>query len=425
MFSAQGSCPGPGGTIGGFVSALTLDSVRELNASAPVEGREAAFELFELLPAPEPTDEAWRYVEKSVDFARYRLPQGTGSALARDEMLAGLETVQRVVLLDGLVVAVEGEGFARSGLTLLDMVPPGVDKLAAAHRAFVPDGVTIDVPAHKHTQAPILVEVQSTEAGTVSFPHVTVRLGENSEAEVILAFRSPAGVDAFAVPQVEIDLGPSARLRLLNLQEFSTDASIVVQQRVRLDRDATARLGEVGLGGDLARLDLAVDLDGQGSSTQVAGVFFGYRDQVLDYRMVLNHRGPKSSSNVLLKGAVEDSARSVFSGLVRIEKLAFGASAFETNRNLVLSPDAKANSIPNLEILCDDVICGHGSSVGPLEDEHLYYLQSRGISEERSERMLVRGFFNQVLDQLPVKGVESSLSDILERRFLDAQEHGS
>ncbi len=130
----------------------------------------------------------------------------------------------------------------------------------------------------------------------------------------------------------------------------------------------------------LARLDLAVNLDGHGSATEVVGLFFGHRDQTLDYRMVLNHRGEKSSSNVLLKGAVEDSARSVFSGLVRIEKNANGASAFETNRNLVLSADAKANSIPNLEILCDDVVCGHGSSVGPLEEDHLYYLGSRGIS---------------------------------------------
>lgn len=403
------------------MSALTLDTIAGLNASSPLAGREEAYHRFQELPAPSPTDEAWRYVEKSIDIDRYQLAEEGGRPIPSDQLLTGFETSQRATVLDGRRVEILGEGFGRQGLELLEMVEPGVDKLAAAHRAFVDAGVVVELPAHRHTERPILVDVQSNQPGTVSFPHVTVRLGENAEADLVLAFRSASGVDALAIPQVEIDVGPSARLRLLTLQELSTDASIVVQQRLRLGRDASVRLGEVGLGGDLARLDLAVDLDGEGCSAQVAGVFFGYRQQVLDYRMVLNHRGPRSSSNVLLKGAVEDSARSVFSGLVRIEKPAIGASAFETNRNLVLSPEAKANSIPNLEILCDDVICGHGSSVGPLEEEHLYYLQSRGISVERSERMLVRGFFSEVLDQLPVRGVEGPLAQILERRFLQAQ----
>jgi Fe-S cluster assembly protein SufD len=179
------------------------------------------------------------------------------------------------------------------------------------------------------------------------------------------------------------------------------------------------------LGGRLGRLDLGLDLDGQGSSAEVVGLFFGHQQQTLDYRMVLNHRGRKSTSAVLLKGAVEDAAQSIFSGLVRIEKGAFGASAFETNRNLVLSPDAKAHSVPNLEILCDDVICGHGSSVGPLEEEHLYYLRSRGLTRPRAERLLIRGFFNEVLDRLPVRGMESALAEILDRRFLQKREPAS
>ncbi|MGH8959492.1 MAG: Fe-S cluster assembly protein SufD [Acidimicrobiia bacterium] len=401
------------------MAELTLDSLQVLDASSPE--RQKAFREFEGLPVPGPTDEAWRYVDRAIDLQSVSLVSEPGNQLAADEILAALEPSQHLVIVDGRIVEVAGEGFGVQATKLLDLVPPGTDKLAAAHRAFVDAGVSVVLPGGKSTKAPVLIELQTTAKNTISFPHVTIEIGEDAEAEVIVAYRSLEGARAISVPQVEIDIAQSGRLRLLALQEMSLDSINVVQLRARLGRDATLRLGEVGLGGDLARLDMAVDLDGQGSSADIVGVFFGHREQVLDYRMVLNHRGPKSTSNVLLKGAVEDASQSVFSGLVRIEKPAIGASAFETNRNLVLSPDAKANSIPNLEILCDDVICGHGSSVGPLEEEHLYYLGSRGIAPERAERLLVRGFFQEVLDRLPVSGMENALAEILERRFIRGQ----
>ena len=402
------------------MAVLTLDSLQVLDASSPE--RQNAFRQFENLPVPGPTDEAWRYVDRTIDLESVALVSVAGDRMPADEILAALEPSQRLVIVDGKAVEMAGEGFGIESTKLLDLVSPDTDKLAAAHRAFVDAGVSVSLPRGKSTTAPVLIEVQTTASKTISFPHVTIEIGEDAEAEVIIAYRSRDGAQAISVPQVEIDIAQSGRLRLLALQEMALDSTIVVQLRARLGRDATLRLGEVGLGGDLARLDMAVDLDGQGSSADIVGVFFGHREQVLDYRMVLNHRGPKSSSNVLLKGAVEDASQSVFSGLVRIEKPAIGTTAFETNRNLVLSPDAKANSIPNLEILCDDVICGHGSSVGPLEEEHLYYLGSRGISPPRAERLLVRGFFQEVLDRLPVSGMEVALAEILERRFIRGQQ---
>src|SRR5690606_36154084 len=130
------------------------------------------------------------------------------------------------------------------------------------------------------------------------------------------------------------------------------------------------------------------------------------------------------SSNVLLKGAVEDQAQSVFVGLLKIDKDATRTSAFETNRNLVLSEEAKAHSVPNLEIECDDVICGHGSSVGPLEEEHRYYLMSRGIPKEKAEQMLIRGFFQEIIDRLPVAGLESPVAAEIFGRCVTAQQEG-
>ena len=143
-----------------------------------------------------------------------------------------------------------------------------------------------------------------------------------------------------------------------------------------------------------------------------------------DYRVVVRHEGKNTSSDVFLKGAVEDEASSVFTGLLRIEEDATRTSAFETNRNLVLSESASAQSVPNLEILCNDVICGHGSTVGQLEEEHLYYLMSRGLPKDRAERVLVRGFFEEVIDRLPVPEVADPVRAVVHDKFATAQAEG-
>jgi Fe-S cluster assembly protein SufD len=169
---------------------------------------------------------------------------------------------------------------------------------------------------------------------------------------------------------------------------------------------------------------LAVDLEGDGASSEIVGLYFGEGSQTLDYRIVINHSGKSTSSDVFLKGAVEDESQSVFTGLLRIEKNAIRTSTFETNRNLVLSEGAKANSVPNLEILCDDVVCGHASSVGPLERDHLYYLKSRGLNDQRAERLLIKGFFQDVVDRLPIGGIAGPVSEEVFSRFVQAQEQG-
>lgn len=135
----------------------------------------------------------------------------------------------------------------------------------------------------------------------------------------------------------------------------------------------------------------------------------------------MTHAGRRTTSDVFLKGALEGSSQSIFTGLLRIEKDAQKTSTFETNRNLVLSENAKAHSVPNLEILCDDVMCGHGSSVGPLEEDHLYYLESRGLSRPRAERLLIRGFFAEVIDRLPIGEIAGPVSEEVFRRFVHAQ----
>lgn len=377
-------------------------------------------------------EEDWRYVQYEEPFSGLEPTFTPGAPLIGGPFSdVTLADSGRVLIVDGAVLEVSSDVAAVSRFSELaddpgvgGRVAPDHNKLAAAHSAFATDGVLIDVGPSMVVGDPLVVEIQGVTPGAVSFPHLSIRLAENAEAKVLVVYRSAPDRRLVMVPEIDLEVGPGASLRFLSLQGLDHAATSVVHQRVNLDRDSTARIGEVGLGGRLARLDLGVDMAGNGSSAQVVGLYFGEGSQTLDYRMLITHQGRNTSSDVFLKGAVEDEAQSVFTGLLRIEKDARGTSTFETNRNLVLSENAKAHSVPNLEILCDDVICGHGSSVGPLEHEHLYYLQSRGLTRARAERLLIRGFFQEVIDRLPIEDVGGPVSEEIFRRFVSAQEEG-
>ncbi len=392
----------------------------------------SALRVFESLVEPTGDEEDWRYVEFDTPFSSLQPVTKPGDPLGPGPFLSSVsETSGLVLVVDGAVIDASSTGAEVRRFGDLDE-DPGLErrvavdhnKLTAAHAAFSTDGVLIDLPSRATMTSPLVIEIQGVTPGVATFPHVVVRVGEDAEASVLVVYRSAAGAELLMVPQVDLEIGPGGRLRYLAVQGLDEAATSVVHQRVVLDRDSTARLGEVGLGARLGRLDLGVRLVGDGSSSEVVGLYFGEGSQTLDYRMLIVHEGRRTSSDVFLKGAVEDAAQSVFTGLLRIEKDARGTTTFETNRNLVLSEDAKAHSVPNLEILCDDVVCGHGSSVGPLEEEHLYYLRSRGLTKERAERLLIKGFFQEVIDRLPIAAVGAPVSEEVFRRFVSAQAEG-
>jgi len=411
------------------------ENLEKLIAAAPPWRREqmlAAHLVFEALEEPTGAEEDWRYVEFDTPFSSLAAVDEPGAPLGPSPFLSSVsQDSGRALIVDGAVLAATSSGDIVKRFSELDeaphlggLVPVDHNKLTAAHAAFATDGVLIDVPKGMVMTDPLIVEIQGVTAESASFPHVVVRVGENAEASVLVVYRSADGARLLMVPEIDLEVAAGGRLRYLAVQSLDHAATSVVHQRVTLGRDATARIGEVGLGAKLGRLDLGVRLTGDGSSSEVLGLYFGEGEQTLDYRMVITHEGKSTTSDVFLKGAVEDDAQSVFTGLLRIEKDARGTSTFETNRNLVLSENAKAQSVPNLEILCNDVVCGHASSVGPLEGEHLYYLQSRGLTRQRAERLLIRGFFQEVIDRLPIEAVGAPVSEEVFRRFVSAQEEG-
>jgi Fe-S cluster assembly protein SufD len=412
------------------LTAFDLEYLDKLKTSVPAwrgAQMDAAYEVFAGMEEPTGAEEDWRYVDFDLPFSSLSPSHEPGDALVGGPFIGALDdTSGGATIVDGHVVTIDGEHVERlfGEREHSSPVPPDHNKLAAAHSAFATEGVHIDVAAGVAVDAPIVVEIQGVAENVASFPHVVVDVGANAEVSVLVVYRSADGRRLLMVPEIDLRVGVGGNLRFVSVQSLDFAASNVVHQRIHLDRDATSRIGEVGLGGDLARLDLGITLEGDGSNSNFVGLFFGEGNQTLDYRMLIDHVGQNTSSDVFLKGAVEDYAQSVFTGLLRIEKDARKTSTFETNRNLVLSEHAKAHSVPNLEILCDDVICGHGSSVGPLEEDHLYYLQSRGLRKKRAERLLIRGFFTEVVDRLPITAIAGPVSEEVFNRFVRAQEEG-
>src|SRR5205823_12367892 len=181
-------------------------------------------------------------------------------------------------------------------------------------------------------------------------------------------------------------------------------------QRAVLGRDAELRSLAVAFGGSLSRTEVESILEGDGGSSEMLGVYFAGGDQHFDHRSIQDHLGSQTSSNLLYKGALKDRSRTIYSGTVIIRKGAHKCDAYQTNRNVLLSEEAKADSIPNLEILSNDPVrCGHAASVGPVDEDALYYMQSRGIPFEEAQKLVVFGFLQEVLDRVTLAEVRDGL----------------
>jgi Fe-S cluster assembly protein SufD len=380
---------------------------------------EEAAGLFETMPMPDPREEDWRYVDLEVDLNDLGIPDGSGEPMPDDDVISTAigEPAGRATIVDGRVVATEGDlllSLAESdeGVWVAAgpaAIPAGLDKFAAARAAFGGDGVAVVVPRGMAVADPLLVEVQAVTPGALVLPRVVVAAAEGSEVSVVVHYRSPDGAPLVVAPAIEVLAGSNAHAVVTVLQRWGDETTAIAHQHLVAGRDAALTLCDAGLGGRFARLHATIDLDGQGADAQVLGLYFGDADQTHDYRAFMNHNAPNTTSEMFLKGAVGDEARSVFSGLIRIEPEAQKTNAHQTNRNLVLSEGAEAHSVPNLEILANDVRCGHGSAVGPLDAEQRYYLMSRGLDGPAADRLQVKGFFEEVLTRFPLLALEPPL----------------
>ena len=267
----------------------------------------------------------------------------------------------------------------------------------------------LSIPRGVHVAGSIVVTHTVGGGNEAVFPRLVIDAGENSEVTVVERFMSSGDGAALVVPRLFVRAQQAARLTYVAINELSTSVWQLGHQQAIGERDSTTLLATVALGGEYARVRTDAKVVGQGASTRQVALYYADENQMHDFRTLQDHVAPRTTSDLLFKGAVQDTARSVYTGLIRIGHDAKGSVAYQTNRNLTLSAGAWAESVPNLEIETNDVKCSHASTIGPIDEDQRFYLESRGIPPETAERLVVLGFFDEVLAQLPVGPLASEL----------------
>lgn len=393
-------------------------------SDAALKTRQDALARLEDFAMPSGREELWRYVDLDFDLNEFDVAPAPDSSV---EISPASDTAGTAMVVDGAVLAAESTdpnvAIYRALGSFESLIAADQDIFTATHAAYGAERVDIVFADGKAVEAPVIIDVWTTSAAA-SFPAVRIRVGDGAEATVAIRLRSADDLTALVVPHVEGSVGDNANLTVVVDQGWGRATRSIGQMVFEVGRDSSITTAEAGLGASLARWQLDIKLAGQGSNARVLGAYFGDEDQVLDYRYVMHHAAPNTHSEMFLKGAVEDEAGSVFTGMIRIDEIAQRTDAFQTNRNLILSEGASAQSVPNLEILANDVKCGHASTVGQLDPEQRYYLMSRGLDKPSADRLQVRGFFEEALSRFPVPAIVEPLRDRFNEKFLRAQEEG-
>ena len=298
---------------------------------------------------------------------------------------------------------------------LLKSLPEPVDRLAALARQRSGGAVVVRVPAEAQLDRPVRLGLSGTGSEEVVWGQLVIEVGAFAQATVVL---DHSGLARYA-GGVAVLVGDGAQVRLVSVQDWAPGAVHGGQYDAVVGRDATFEQVAVTLGGDVVRLVSNVQYSGPGGSAELFGVYFADETQHQEHRLWVDHAVPNCKSNVLYKGALQgEDARTVWIGDVRIRPAATGTDTYELNRNLVLTDGARADSVPNLEIETGEIVgAGHASATGRFDDEQLFYLCSRGIDAETARRLVVRGFFADVVQHIGLPELQDRLMGTIEARL--------
>ena len=297
-------------------------------------------------------------------------------------------------------------------------VAPGERKLWALHTAMLSGGYVLYVPKNVAIPHPVHALRYVDEDGGLCSSHSLIIAESGAEITCIDEYLSPDfDTETLSLNGVEIFGDDNATVRYLALQHYGRGVKHFSMQHANTGRDSTLNVFNVTLGADLARCDVSSHLLGPGSESEMLALWFGDRDQHFDHHTLQNHAAPHARSDLLFKGALAGQSHSVFRGLIRVAEGAQLTDAYQTNRNLLLSDEAQAVALPNLEIEANDVRCSHGATVGQVDETQLFYLMSRGLSRPEAEHLLVLGFFDEVLSRVPLEGITERIREALERKI--------
>lgn len=429
-------------------SRFSLGAREAQEAPALMEFRRRSRDHFDSLPWPTKEDEAWRRTDLSgLDLDRFVLASSTEARLAgvpgaftdfvgtEDALVlwgpdgvhrrVGAETESKGVIFQDLAEAYRQRP-ELVGPLLGATLPTANSKFSALSGAFWNRGLFVYVPKGVEAgvvlrggYAPTLADGQSAVTRTLIVAEPGSRLTFLEDYAAI----GPEGEgEALAVAGVEIVVGENAHVTYVNFQRHGRNVTHFLSQNARLARDARLTTLAAALGGRLSRSDFGSQLLGPGATANLYGLVFGDGDQRFTHHTRQEHQSPRTSSDLLFKAALMDQARSIYTGMIRIEKTAAKSEAYQASKNVLLSRKARANAIPMLEILTDDVKCGHGAAVGGLDDDQRFYLMSRGLDPREAERAMVEGFFEDVLLRVPVPALHERLRAMIDKKLAGVRE---
>lgn len=401
------------------------------------ERRLNAWKIFEETPYPTQTLEEWRYTNISQFALESVKPLEPSSGSVPEEARARLEgkkAAGRVLVVGGAVIELELDAeLQKKGVILADLetaasehaelveehlatqaVPATEGKFAALNAALWTAGVFLYVPRGVRIEDPIRVVRWMDQPGAAVFPRTLIIADEASHVAFVDEFASPDLPEpALSCGAVEAYARGGADVQYVALQRWGKGVRHLSLQRTIAGRDANLDTLVVNLGASVARVDLSARLEGEGSRSDMLGLYFGSEDQHFDHNTRQDHMVPNAVSDLLYKGALYDASKAIFRGIIRVHPEAQQTDAYQTSRNLLLSPEAESVSLPNLEIEADDVRCSHGATVGQLDREQLFYLMSRGLSRKQAERLVIFGFYGEVLERLPLPEVVEELREAI------------
>lgn len=399
-----------------------------------LDRKKAAYEKYAGLPLPRRTDESWRFsniLGLTLDGVTTRPAQKTAVApfpvasaasvtFVNNTLMRGAASATQLpagVIVTNLQEAVTKHADLLRAHFMAQPQKLGSDKFAALHNAFLGDGAFIYVPRGVEVELPILILHVAAGAGAAVFPHTLVIAEENSKATVVDTFVSEDAVPHFACGANDLYAGHGAQLTYVGAQAWSRDTLSFQFNSTVVRRDARVQSLNVHVGGRQSRHESLSQLQAPGGISEMLALTVADRTQEFDQRTLQIHQAPNTKSDLLYKNALRDQAKTIFSGLIIVDPDAQKTDAYQSNRNLMLSEEAEANSLPGLEIQANDVRCTHGATSSRIDPEQEFYLQSRGIDKESADELLTFGFFEEVLNRLASDEIHEALRALIQTQF--------
>ncbi|WFB35405.1 Fe-S cluster assembly protein SufD [Kiritimatiellota bacterium B12222] len=423
--------------LGGFDETL-LESARKGEHALLQAKRTAAYDSYAQIPNPDRFHEEYRRMDpdlfKIATFSPLEIPETAAAyqAVPEDSNYDVVISVSSEgiaiedcngVLTDGSLVVMPLDQAAREHTTLLEqslgaaMVPGEQRKFLDLNGAFWNVGFFIYAKKGVDLKGGILIRYHNDQAGTVLLPRLVVVAESLTRFAIAEQFTSPDDVKTLCISGRELLLDAAADVKLVSLQDWGNEGLHIGEDWARVKRDAKVNLFSMTVGGKVSKMTVGCDVCEPNANAYLGGMFFADRDQHFDQKTLQYHSSADTYSNMLYKGAVKDNGYSVYQGIIRALKNCVGVDSYQTNNNLVLDSTARADSLPGLIIDADELACSHGATFGNIDQEQLYYLRSRGIPEGEARRMLVMGFFDEVIERIPFENMQDHLHAVIERKF--------